>query len=721
MMIEFFDLRAEENKHFRDFGLFNLRMMFGRMRRAVDQNERFRTSNWYEVLDYLDSPDGRSEYGFAFASLPSQPNGPVLSIDTGITLLPYAVAEMGWRTLAANPDVAAVQLLQQEGTAIFETKVENYFIDPRSITLSPAQFEVVLATGILNCLYYADIPLAIAEMIRASCLGGTIVLTLRVLFENRVEVLNIFKPLLEDDEASHKLQRVISVEGGEVLLGVRIRVPNDEMKRQQIIKSLREVGQHLPYPPEGAEYQRINTILDVPIWVNNDSIMKNALTYGDFDTRTFEQDVQAFLEKFLRPNDVAFDVGANVGIHTVQMARLLDGQGSVHAFEPAHTTFDCLVRNSLLINGAVNLNRLGLSVENGTLALNKANNGQAALNSYGHPFGSGASTLYESELSWTMTLDEYVRTRELKNVTLIKIDVEGWEERVLRGGLATLLDHKPVLLVELTASAARNANSSLLTINKLLQTLGYELYRYVVNSNTLEALETDRENWRYTNAVAVPRSRLDAVQERLNGGDGVLTDSDSNTNDLKLLLEENRSLRQRLMSGILDREVTLLDQLLQHREADREARLAIIQQLQAEIAQYQAQIKQLSNALDDHQKEMARLKDELEADFSGKANAFEQQIAQLNTQIEEVMQTYKEQFVRLKDQLEGQYAEKSKTYEQQVARLKDQLDALYKDYEARMEVINSLSRTVDVQESHIRAIQNRKIVRLMRRLGRPLA
>jgi hypothetical protein len=53
--------------------------------------------------------------------------------------------------------------------------------------------------------------------------------------------------------------------------------------------------------------------------------------------------------------------------------------------------------------------------------------------------------------------------------------------------------------------------------------------------------------------------------------------------------------------------------------------------------------------------------------------------------------------------------------------LKDQLDALYKDYEARMEVINSLSRTVDVQESHIRAIQGRKIVRLMRRLGRPLA
>src|SRR5262249_32155986 len=55
-----------------------------------------------------------------------------------------------------------------------------------------------------------------------------------------------------------------------------------------------------------------------------------------------------------------------------------------------------------------------------------------------------------------------------------------------------------------------------------------------------------------------------------------------------LLLEENRSLRQRLTAGILDREVTKLYQQLQASAAESAARLAIIEQLKNQVATSEA-------------------------------------------------------------------------------------------------------------------------------------
>lgn len=672
---ECFNLTADSNKHFAEIGLFNLRIILGRLRRALTQNDKLQDASWGNVVDYLDSDKGRSELGFVFASLPSQPNGPVLYIGNGLTPFPYLVAESGWKTVVANRDVAAVQLLKQEGTSIFEAEVEHHVMDARSITLTPAQFEVVAAPRVLDSLYPADIPVALAEMFRAGRPGGRVLITLQLTPQMQSVIRDCLK-LLRVDEALLETD-------GDPLTGLVIHIPESLEETEEITQHLRKLALEAAYPPSNANYQQINAPEYGTFWVNNDSVMTNALTYGDFDTKVFEQDVHTFLQKFLRPGDVFFDVGANVGVHTAHIAKLLNGQGSIHAFEPARTTFDCLVRNSLLPYGNnVYLNPIGLSVENGTLELYKAQDGYAALNSFGAPVGSGAASGYESELSWTTTLDDYVRNRDLKVITVLKIDVEGWEERVLRGAITTLLMHKPVVLIELTSDAAHNANSSLVTVMKLLQALGYDLYRYVTANNTLEALDADRETWRYTNALAIPHTRLATVNERLSGKDLPFTDTNTDIADLKVLLEENRSLRQRLTSGILDREITLLNQLLQNREADREARLAAIHHLQGTITE-----------------------------LEGKSRDYEQLKDQLDTL---------RQKLDAQDKYLGQANERIRDYEITCAQMKDELEALYADYQARMGVIDSLSQKVEAQENHIQFIRQRKIVKLMRRLGRPL-
>jgi Methyltransferase FkbM domain len=195
---------------------------------------------------------------------------------------------------------------------------------------------------------------------------------------------------------------------------------------------------------------------------------------------------------------------------------------------------------------------------------------------------------------WAATLDDYLRDYEVGNVDLVKIDAEGWEERVVRGGIATLLQSAPVLVLEYCSPAARHANSSCAALSHLLNALGYDLFRYKPNACDLDPVDRGRGTWQYANLVAVQRKALPAVISRLKGEGPAESTLEVKPNlagptlaygvsDRLLLLEENRSLRQRLMAEILDAEITSLICQLHASEADRAARLKVIEALQAQL------------------------------------------------------------------------------------------------------------------------------------------
>ena len=146
-----------------------------------------------------------------------------------------------------------------------------------------------------------------------------------------------------------------------------------------------------------------------------------------------------FYREHLRPGHTAIDVGANVGMHTLVMSRLVGPQGEVISYEPAKTIFQRLKHN-IKINEAGNVIPLDFAVG--------AGKGFAGFTDLSHETNiakSHVDPLSNQKVSMT-TLD--LEHHGSKRVGLIKIDVEGGELDVLKGARKILEDHRPVVFME---------------------------------------------------------------------------------------------------------------------------------------------------------------------------------------------------------------------------------------------------------------------------------
>jgi FkbM family methyltransferase len=217
--------------------------------------------------------------------------------------------------------------------------------------------------------------------------------------------------------------------------------------------------------------------------------------------RHFEFNEREFLNRFLRPGDVFVDVGANIGLFTLIAAERAGPQGKVLAFEPTAKTFGRLVEN-VRLNKFSNVEclKLALSDSRGHLELGQCGDGYDAWNSLARP-GLGGSL--PTELVETIDWDQFARERDLVgSVTMMKIDVEGWEARVLGGGKQFFArSDAPVLQVEFTDEAAEAAGSSCRALYDCLQSFGYKMFVYDSGERRLMA-ESRREKYPYLNLLA---------------------------------------------------------------------------------------------------------------------------------------------------------------------------------------------------------------------------
>jgi FkbM family methyltransferase len=153
------------------------------------------------------------------------------------------------------------------------------------------------------------------------------------------------------------------------------------------------------------------------------------------------------------PGASALDVGANVGFWTVPLAvRAATLGGRVHAFEPVPANRERLAANTRLngVDGHVVVVPVALSDEDGTAAMTLreefaagAGTGNAAV-----VVDDGQDDRFETVEVRTARLDSLAGGLGVARLAVVKVDIEGHEDRFLAGAVATLDRWRPVVVSE---------------------------------------------------------------------------------------------------------------------------------------------------------------------------------------------------------------------------------------------------------------------------------
>lgn len=201
---------------------------------------------------------------------------------------------------------------------------------------------------------------------------------------------------------------------------------------------------------------------------SNDTVIGAALrAYGEWAENELR-----FLRHFIPSGGSVIDVGAFIGTHTLAFAHRVGDDGQVHAFEPQSCSF-ALLETNIRANGLshVHLHHTAVGAAPGQARLDVMKADEAA-NFAGlgvRPTQADAGTSDEVAVVAIDSLN-------LRRCDLIKLDVEGAEDAVLRGAAETIIRLKPVIYAECNSLADGARSFAELT------SLGYALFVHVADA-----------------------------------------------------------------------------------------------------------------------------------------------------------------------------------------------------------------------------------------------
>ena len=150
------------------------------------------------------------------------------------------------------------------------------------------------------------------------------------------------------------------------------------------------------------------------------------------------------IKKLVRKDDIVIDAGANMGAFTILASNYTGNK--IVSFEPTKSTFNALKKNikNFGLKNVILVNKgLGDKIKSSKLLVNK--------------FSYGGNTIIDSEKKFTIenpeedikiiTLDSFVNESGIKKIDVIKVDVEGYELKLLKGARETIKRFKPRIVI----------------------------------------------------------------------------------------------------------------------------------------------------------------------------------------------------------------------------------------------------------------------------------
>ena len=253
----------------------------------------------------------------------------------------------------------------------------------------------------------------------------------------------------------------------------------------------------------------------LPLWRTPCRVWDQPMASGSFDRWLYLQlhrfglmgrSERAALSRLIRPGMTVVDVGANLGLYTVLLARLVGPTGRVLAFEPDPDLF-ALLKASCQRDGLahVEAHNIALGSRRDRLVLKKM-----AFNSGDNHLGAGGGTVFRH----TVTVD-VVALDEIEpglHPDVLKIDVQGWELEVLRGA-SHLLETAPncEVLLEFWPAGCRRAGYEPAALLEFFYQRGYSLWRpgetEPLSTNALAKLTADCSGLKHADLIARNRGQ----------------------------------------------------------------------------------------------------------------------------------------------------------------------------------------------------------------------
>ena len=210
-----------------------------------------------------------------------------------------------------------------------------------------------------------------------------------------------------------------------------------------------------------------------------------------------ESEIGYLASKVCLNDSIILDIGANIGTSSLFFSKLVPN-GWVHVFEPSNS-----MRSELLNN--INAN----NIKNATIYPfglgNENTKGILMIAMEGNP---GSAYFVKANDNQSDALDIKVLDEVFepgRRIDLIKIDVEGYETKVLMGAKENIMKSKPIIIIENNEPALKRAGSSSKELAEWLINKNYEIYK-LVSGKLIKLSDKDFQRGIF-NLVAIEKSR----------------------------------------------------------------------------------------------------------------------------------------------------------------------------------------------------------------------
>lgn len=208
------------------------------------------------------------------------------------------------------------------------------------------------------------------------------------------------------------------------------------------------------------------------------------------------------LRSYVEPGGWVVDVGSNLGFYTLLFSRWVSGAGKIVSIEPAaenYAELESMISSEGLTGKVIAVQAVASEIDGHLrLKLNPDSHADHRI------ADSGVATK-------SVRLDSLLAQHGRPRVSLIKIDVQGAEPRVLAGSLSTLREFAPAIYMEVDDRALRESGSSAVELIDRMRGLGYAAYaikgKDLSNALSMEDVATMLRRLGYADFLFLAASR----------------------------------------------------------------------------------------------------------------------------------------------------------------------------------------------------------------------